>query len=145
LRKRIGEIRTNYPDTVVLVKSGNFYRCYDDDSYILAYLMDYQVKTTVISEMAGFPVDSLRKVEDRLEANKVNYKIFEYENGIAKLKEECDFKEDNCYDRVFEIADRYVRIKEKIKGISDTLYRNIDNEKIEMAISKIAQTIYNEL
>lgn len=145
MRRRVGEIRRDFPDTLVLVRSGNFYRCYDDDSYILAYLMDYQVKTTVISDMAGFPVDSLRKVIDRFEANRINYKIFEYNSGTAKLVEEADFKENNCYEEVFGIAERYVRIKQKISNLSDILLRNIENEKIEIVISKISQLIYNDL
>lgn len=145
MRRRIGEIRRDFPYTMVLVKSGNFYRCYGDDSYILAYLMDYQVKATVINDMAGFPVDCLRKVEEKLEAYRINYKVFEYEREMAKLSEEADFKEDNCYEQIFDIAERYVRIRQKILNLSEILCNNIENEKIEKVISKISQLIYDEL
>ncbi|MBR2289440.1 MAG: hypothetical protein IJ867_02210 [Clostridia bacterium] len=145
MRRRVGTIRDNFPDCLVLVRSGNFYRCYDDDSYIIAYLMDYQVKATVLSDMAGFPVDSLNKVLDKLEINRVDYRIFEFENGIAKLTQKCDFKEENCYESVLERAERFVRVREKIANVTDILYKNIENAKIENAISKIAQIIYDEL
>ncbi|MBR2290407.1 MAG: hypothetical protein IJ867_07525 [Clostridia bacterium] len=145
MRRRVGTIRDNFPDCLVLIKSGNFYRCYDDDSYIIAYLMDYQVKATVLNDMAGFPLDSLNKVLDKLEMNRVDYKIFEFENGIAKLKQKCDFQEDNCYEGVLERAERYVKVRDRISNVTDILYKNIENARIEDAISKIAQIIYNEL
>lgn len=145
MRKRVGSIRNNFPDTLVLIKSGNFYRCYDDDSFIIAYLMDYQVKTTVLNDMAGFPVDSLNKVLDQLELRRINYKIFEFSEGIAVLKQECNFKEDNCYDGIYNLAERYVKVRDKIIRISEVLSRNIENARIEETIAKIEKIVYNEL
>ncbi len=77
-------MRKNFPDTLVLIKSGNFYRCYDDDSYLIAYLMDYQVQTTVVNDMAGFPTNALKKVIDKLQFKRINYKIFEFEKRNSK-------------------------------------------------------------
>jgi DNA mismatch repair ATPase MutS len=74
-------IKQKYPDTMVLIKNGNFYRCYNEDSYILSYLLDYKVCSTEQSDMLGFPEDSSQKVLDTLESNKVSYKIIEIVNN----------------------------------------------------------------
>ena len=54
--------KIKYNDSVICVKSGNFYRCYDKDSYIVSYLMNYQIKqATSKTYMCGFPVRLFRK------------------------------------------------------------------------------------
>lgn len=54
--------KTKYANTVILVKNGNFYRCYDKDSYVVSYLMNYQTKQATSSTyMCGFPVRFIRK------------------------------------------------------------------------------------
>ena len=56
----VKNVKIKHGDDVVLVKSGNFYRCYDKDSYIISYIMNYQVKqATANNYMCGFPVKKL--------------------------------------------------------------------------------------
>lgn len=135
----------NFPGTIVFIKSGNFYRCYDDDSYIIAYLMDYQVKATISRDMAGFPVDSLNRVLNKLQLKNINYKIFEFKDGISNLKDEYDCGEENSYDYVYIIAERYVKNRDRITSFSDRLLKNIENPKIESIISKIEIMINQEI
>ena len=52
---------------LILYKRENFYRCYDEDSYILAYLLDYRVTMTDNNDMSGFPIGNLDKVLDEFE------------------------------------------------------------------------------
>jgi DNA mismatch repair ATPase MutS len=83
--KRFQNIKQKYSDTMILIKNGDFYRCYNEDTYILAYLLDYKVCSTDQSNMLGFPKDSLQKVLDTLEANKVSYKLVEIVNNELNL------------------------------------------------------------
>jgi DNA mismatch repair ATPase MutS len=85
MANRLEYIKQSYPDTMVLIKNGNFYRCYNDDPYILAYLLDYKVCSTDQSDMSGFPKDSLKKVLDALEKNNVNYRIMKITNGKLEI------------------------------------------------------------
>lgn len=37
------DIKSNNKDLIVLVKYGNFYKCFEDDSYIINYLLNYKI------------------------------------------------------------------------------------------------------
>ena len=37
------DIKSNNKDLIVFVKYGSFYKCFEDDSYIINYLFDYKI------------------------------------------------------------------------------------------------------
>ena len=65
--------KKKYPNSIVLIKSGSFYRAYDNDAIILSYLCHYKV----IKNVLGFPIHSLSKVLKELKHEKVNYVVDE--------------------------------------------------------------------
>ena len=54
------DIKSNNKDLIVLVKYGNFYKCFEDDSYIINYLLNYKInkKTLLV-----FKVNAINKME----------------------------------------------------------------------------------
>ena len=37
------DIKSNNKDLIVFVKYGSFYKCFEDDSYIINYLLNYKI------------------------------------------------------------------------------------------------------
>ncbi len=71
---KVLSIKKLYSESVVLIKSGTFYITYNDDAYILGYLMDYQVND---SNKLGFPINSLDKIIDVLDKAQINVYIID--------------------------------------------------------------------
>lgn len=135
--------KTKYANTVILVKSGNFYRCYDSDSYVVSYLMSYQQKqATASTYCSGFPVGSLEKVEDVLEANKVSYRVLDFKKEDRTLVEECDFGEQNLYDEVYSKAYRYLSLKKRVDQIGYCMISNIEKEDAMNKIAEIEKIVF---
>ena len=67
-------IKKSYTNTIVLVKSGTFYVTYNDDAYIMGYLMNYQVND---NNKLGFPKNTLDKILLKLDECKINVYIID--------------------------------------------------------------------
>ena len=61
-------LKNKYSDSLVLIKSGNFYYSYFEDGIILNYLFNYQV----INNRVGFPLKNLDKVLEELKRDNVS-------------------------------------------------------------------------
>ena len=63
--KRIKEV---HPDYILMFRSGNFYKVFGKDAYILSDLFDYNIK--IIDEnvaTCGFPLNGIFKVRVKIE------------------------------------------------------------------------------
>ena len=73
-------------DKIVFIKSGCFYYCYDDDSYIINYIFKYKI----IGNKIAFPVNKLNSVCKKLEDYNIGFvcedKVFEGSNYDKYLK-----------------------------------------------------------
>ena len=65
----VKEIINNNKDKVVMVKYGNFYRCFYDDAIIMSYLLKYKI---TVRRSVGFPINTLDKVLEKLKDYKVS-------------------------------------------------------------------------
>lgn len=77
--KRIKEI---HPDYLILYKSGNFYKAFGKDAYILSALFDDIIKMNHITEELKMLIDKpyvkemIRKIKDILEEGRVKLMYF---------------------------------------------------------------------
>ena len=133
------------PNILYIIKCGKFYRCYEEDAYIISYLLNYQLNSTTANDMSGFPRNSLDEVLDKLKINKINYKVLEVDKNGLDIQFEFDMKEENCYEIIYKKAYRYIKFKRKINRISEKMINYIENEKIDEILDKIEKIIYNEL
>ena len=80
---KLKEIYSNkkmeYPQSIILIKSGNFYITYYEDSLIINELLNYQI----VNNKVGFPIGSLDKVIKLLESKEINYIIIEQEEIVS--------------------------------------------------------------
>lgn len=109
------ELKKDYKDSVVLIKSGKFYRTYDGDAVILNYLMCYQI----MDNKVGFPLEGLFKVKNKLKSSCINYVIVDG-SDISPI-----FVEDNKYEYILGLGyDKYehnLLIEEILKNIRERL------------------------
>ncbi len=90
---------------IELYKSGKFYNAFGDDGIILHELFGY--KFIEHKKMAGYPEVAHNKVKDRLQAEKLSYKVF-----------------DKC-----EVVDEFKGIIKKYNELLKSALKNIDMEK----------------
>ena len=69
--------KIKYKEYVVLIKSGIFYECLNDDIGIMYSLFHYKIKNKGNNYIVGFPKNSIVKVTDNLKHNKINYIVLE--------------------------------------------------------------------
>ena len=116
------EYHQKYPNSILLVLSGNFYNVYGKDAYILCYLFGFKfINKLYITEeekevyipRTGFPRNFLDKVLLDLEDKKINYVIkVKDKNDIVQ-----DFKKLNTYQRRYIASEKYCMDKIKLNQI----------------------------
>lgn len=95
-------LKNKYSDSLVVIKSGNFYYSYFEDGIILNYLFNYQV----INNRVGFPLKNLDKVLEELKRDNVSVVV----NDIDNTKHEV--KKNKYHDVKIEAIERYNEKKE---------------------------------
>ena len=95
--KTIKVIKDINPNTLIMIKIGSFYHTYGKDAYLLAYLFNYQLKSSENTyNTCGFPISAACKVTKCLEDNKISYmQINKSEN--YEVENEVSFKSENQY------------------------------------------------
>lgn len=74
-----------YKDTVVMQLRGNFYNAFNESAFVLNVLLGYKVnESSSQTYKAGFPIDSLDKVVQICDENKVNYIAFDKDTIVAE-------------------------------------------------------------
>lgn len=121
--------KEKYPNSVVLIKSGSFYRTYDNDAIILSYLCCYKV----IKNVLGFPIRSLSKVLKELRREEVNFVVdydvhFSLENDVNYL---------TLLNQSLEVC----KLRVKVDKIYDYLNENIERKFVKKVIDEIEEII----
>lgn len=135
-------IKEVHPESVILVKVGNFYQEYGRDVYIMSYLFGYQMKT-IEGNLAncGFPKAALNKVLKELEDNQISYLILNKSDNYEVEAEE-NFKSQNAYMEIYNKAHKYLTKKNKIDAIYNYLLENINDISIKEKINKVEEILY---
>ena len=120
------KLKEKYPKSVIIIKSGNFYDCINDDAIIINKLFNYKIKELSKYIRVGFPITSLNRVRTILTKYEINY-ITVGNNDITYSK----FMRNN-YSKYS--SNDYFVIKNKINYINDILNNNILNPSINNII-----------
>ncbi len=132
-----------HPTKILLVKIGKFYHAYGKDSYILAFLFNYQIKKVETNvNTVGFPEMALNKVLKTLEDKNIDYIVLEKASNYEVISEE-EFKDKNQYSELYNKAHRYIVRKNKIDAIYEHLISNISDETIKEKINSIEEILYD--
>lgn len=121
--------KEKYPNSVVLIKSGSFYRTYDNDAIILSYLCCYKV----IKNVLGFPIRSLSKILKKLKREEVNFVV---DNDVH-----FSFENDDNYLTLLNQSFEVYKLSVRIEKIYDYLNENIERKFIKKVIDEIEEII----
>lgn len=90
-------VKMNLEETVYFRREGFFYSVYNDDAYIVSYIMDYKlVKLNDDEVKTGFPIDLLEHVINYLRRNHVSYCTSD------RPEKHFDFGKENRYHKMIK-------------------------------------------
>jgi hypothetical protein len=122
--------KETYFEFLVLIKSGNFYCTYGNDSYILNYLFNYKI----IKNRVAFPEIVLEKVKSTLEKEMISYIIIE--KGLLYYSSKYKNYEKN-YEGLLKKSKKTYSYKKRINFIQDKLLKCLKAQEIDDKLSKI--------
>lgn len=132
----VKEVKNIHPEYIVFIRTGEFYRIYGKDAYIISNLFEYKIKKEQDIMTCGFPSKSLKKVEARLEQKKINYLLLDSKDNY-RVNEKIDFKNLNTYDKQYTISKIYVNNQIRIERIYDILMQNARQEELKFVLKEI--------
>lgn len=119
------KLKANNIDCVIIMKYGNFYRTFNEDSYIIWYLKKYKIHDNRI----GFPINVIENVKQELNSVSVSFIIYDknpinyinihnqYEVVLKLAKKQYEkekildkLKKYDCINEIREILNKYERI-----------------------------------
>lgn len=110
-------------DYILMIKeSGKFYRAYDNDALIINVLIGYQVLPGL---RIGFPDNALFKVLNRLEENKISYRVI----VKGQIEKEYSYKKLNQYNKFVNISRKTADLNNRLDLIVKKI-KQADEEKI---------------
>ena len=116
-----------YKDHVVIIKSGNFYYTFLDDTYILNYFFGYQIRENKI----GFPLNAKAKVKSVLNRNNVN--LIEVIDDYAYVLES---KNDNAYQEKLKEAKSNLLISNMLNNLMNAIEIKVKKEEANYELIK---------
>lgn len=116
-----------YKDHVVIVKSGNFYYTFLDDTYILNYLFGYQIRENKI----GFPLNAKAKVKSVLNWNNIN--LIEVIDDYAYVLESINA---SAYPQVLQQAKSNLLISNMLNNLMNAIELKVKKEEANYDLIK---------
>lgn len=116
-----------YKDHVVIIKSGNFYYTFGDDTYIMNYFFGYQIRENKI----GFPLNAKAKVKSVLNRNNVN--LIEVIDDYAYILES---KNDNAYQNKLREAKSNMLVSNMLSNLMNAIEIKVKKEEANYELIK---------
>ena len=116
-----------YKDHVVMIKSGNFYYTFGDDTYILNDLFGYQIRENKI----GFPLNAKAKVKSIL--NRHNINLIEVIDDYAYILES---KNANAYQEKLKQAKSNILITNMLNNLMSDIEIKVKKEEANYKLIK---------
>lgn len=116
------EYKRDFKEYVIIIKSGSFYTCLNDDAIVMNNIFNYKINESTNFVKIGFPINSLNKVLNKLDNLSINYLVID-KDIINKQKN----KQNNYFKF---IAKNYNIYLHRINHICDVLKNNLSNENI---------------
>ena len=116
-----------YKDHVIIIKSGNFYYTFLDDTYVMNYLFGYQIRENKI----GFPLNAKAKVKSVLNRNNIN--LIEVIDDYAYVLES---KNDNAYQEKLKEAKSNLLISNMLNNLMNAIEIKVKKEEANYNLIK---------
>ena len=131
LKELYNKYKFDYKDYILLIKSGNFYICLNNDAIVMNNIFNYKIKESTNFIKVGFPINSELKVRSYLDNIKVNYVIIDKEI-VDKRK---------FQDNEYNTKHNYKVYLNRIKRINDVLKANLSNNSISSILDELEEVL----
>lgn len=121
------KFKAKYKDHVIIIKSGNFYYTFLDDTYIFNYLFGYQIRENKI----GFPLNAKAKVKSVLNRNNIN--LIEVIDDYAYVLES---KNANAYQETLKSAKSHILITNMLNNLMNAIEIKVKKEEANYYLIK---------
>ena len=125
------DLKITYKNYLIILKTGVFYICINDDAFILNKLFSYKIREFNSYKRIGFPINSLNKVLKRLERLNINYIV--YDNKIIT---KVNFT-NNSYNKYRIDINTYNTYLRRIKNINSILVDRINSNNLKDILGRI--------
>ena len=125
------DLKVTYKNYLIILKTGVFYICINDDAFILNKLFSYKIREFNSYKRIGFPINSLNKVLKRLERLNINYIV--YDNKIIT---KVSFT-NNSYNKYKIDINTYNTYLRRIKNINSILVDRINSNNLKDILGRI--------
>lgn len=125
------DLKVTYKNYLIILKTGVFYICINDDAFILNKLFSYKIREFNSYKRIGFPINSLNKVLKRLERLNINYIV--YDNKIIT---KVSFT-NNSYNKYKIDINTYNSYLRRIKNINSILVDRINSNNLKDILNRI--------
>ena len=126
--------KKEYPDSIILIESGEFFEVLNDDSYLIHYFMGYKILAKNKFIHVGFPKRLLPSVMKEFHEFKL---LIITKDKI--INEGTDSK--NYYDYYQKSKDYYDK-ESVINEIESMLYQFIDSKRFSKIVKQIKDILY---
>jgi len=134
------EIKEIHPEDIALIKSGNFYKVYGKDAYIISNVFKYTIKEEQGIVTCGFPQNSIKKIKAKLENKKINYMVIDRRDNYS-INEKIEFRNLNSYNEQYERAKIYVKNSKRIEVIYKYLLKNANDENLKNILKELESIV----
>lgn len=125
--------KCDYNNYVLLIRSGNFYICLNEDAIVMNNIFKYKIIETTNIIKIGFPISIYSKVIEELINKKINYVLID--NDIVDKKK---FKENNYLKYSTSNYSMYLN---RINKLEEILKNNLNNKNINEMLNKIENIV----
>lgn len=145
LSSEIKKLKLNndeYFNSLIIVKSGRFYRAYDVDAEILGYVLEYKLlEEKDGTKYMGFPESALDKNINKLETEKINYYVYENLEDLRAPKQKKKFGNHNKYEHKELESKNYVSKLDSIEELNTLIEKAKDQPYFDDLIKEIKYII----
>lgn len=113
------KLRSEYKNTVILMKYGNFYRCFYNNAIVVGYLFNYRLHNNKV----GFPVNIIKSIECRLDEYSIDYLIYNSDHDIKYI-----YHEINNYNKYLILGNSKYNLDNYILNINNKVKDILDND-----------------
>ena len=111
-------LKETYPKSIIMIKSGSFYECLNEDAIVMNNIFNYKIKKFSKYIRVGYPINRLNYVTSILTKKCINYVIID--NSIIN-KEKFNYNKYNEYTSI-NIYDINIKL--------NTIYNYLNNNRL---------------
>ena len=113
--------------------TGKFYNVYEDDAFIISFIMDYKVLPGI---KCGFPDNALSKVIKNLDDNHISYKVVVNKT----VTDEYNYKNLNQYDKYVILSRKTAMLNDRLDLLIKEI-KKVDRATLEKIIEYIEKCL----